>query len=79
MREDIKYCASCHNISDSWCAKFVLIKAGTTRLFIVEDIRDVMAMKIQVNLRVYHHVWGKISPIDGVGPSPLNITTLVEK
>jgi recombination protein RecR len=46
----------------------------------VEDIRDVMAIENTGQYRgVYHVLGGKISPIDGVGPSQLRIGTLVEK
>ena len=46
----------------------------------VEDIRDVMAIENTGQFKgVYHVLGGKISPIDGVGPSQLNIATLVEK
>jgi recombination protein RecR len=47
---------------------------------IVEDIRDVMAIENTGQFRgIYHVLGGKISPIDGVGPNQLNISTLVEK
>jgi recombination protein RecR len=47
---------------------------------VVEDIRDVMAIENTGQFKgVYHVLGGKISPIDGVGPSQLNIATLVEK
>ncbi|WP_091430790.1 recombination mediator RecR [Flavobacterium degerlachei] len=81
MREDIKYCENCHNISDSAVCE---ICANTNRnhqlVCVVEDIRDVMAIENTGQYRgVYHVLGGKISPIDGVGPSQLKISTLVEK
>ena len=81
MREDIKYCSSCHNISDSEICE---ICANPNRnhqiVCVVEDIRDVMAIENTGQFRgVYHVLGGKISPIDGVGPSQLKISTLVEK
>ncbi len=81
MREDIKYCSSCHNISDSEICE---ICANTNRnqqlVCVVEDIRDVMAIENTGQFRgIYHVLGGKISPIDGVGPSQLKIMTLVEK
>ena len=81
MREDIKYCASCHNISDSILCE---ICANTSRnhqiICVVEDIRDVMAIENTGQFRgIYHVLGGKISPIDGVGPSQLNIVSLVDK
>ena len=81
MRADIKYCDNCHNISDSTTCE---ICANTNRnhqiVCVVEDIRDVMAIENTGQFRgVYHVLGGKISPIDGVGPSQLKISTLVEK
>jgi recombination protein RecR len=81
MREDIKYCASCHNISDSTMCEICANQSRNHQIIcIVEDIRDVMAIENTGQFRgIYHVLGGKISPIDGVGPSQLNITTLVEK
>lgn len=81
MREEIQFCKKCHNISD---VEICEICANTARdqsiICVVEDIRDVMAIE-NTNLfkGTYHVLGGKISPMDGVGPSQLNITTLVEK
>lgn len=81
MREDIKFCQSCHNISD---VEICEICSNPNRdkglICVVEDIRDVMAIENTGQFRgIYHVLGGKISPIDGVGPSQLNIPTLVEK
>lgn len=81
MREEVKFCESCHNISD---AAICDICSNTKRdrqiICVVEDIRDVMAIENTGQFRgIYHVLGGKISPIDGVGPSQLNIHTLVEK
>ncbi|MBF7090666.1 recombination protein RecR [Flavobacterium sp. ALJ2] len=81
MRADIKFCESCHNISDIAVCE---ICANTSRnhqtICVVEDIRDVMAIENTGQYKgIYHVLGGKISPIEGVGPSQLNITTLVEK
>jgi len=81
MREDIKYCNSCHNISDSAMCEICANHSRNHQIIcIVEDIRDVMAIENTGQFRgIYHVLGGKISPIDGVGPSQLNINTLVEK
>lgn len=81
MREEIKFCENCHNISDT---KVCEICANSSRnkhiICVVEDIRDVMAIENTGQYKgVYHVLGGKISPIEGVGPSQLNITSLVEK
>lgn len=81
MREDIKYCTNCHNISDSEICEICANKSRNHQIVcVVEDIRDVMAIENTGQFRgVYHVLGGKISPIDGVGPSQLRISTLVEK
>ncbi|CAN1543893.1 RecR Recombinational DNA repair protein (RecF pathway) [Flavobacteriaceae bacterium] len=81
MREEIKYCNSCHNISDSETCEICANKNRNHQVIcIVEDIRDVMAIENTGQFRgIYHVLGGKISPIDGVGPSQLNISSLVEK
>ena len=81
MREEVKFCASCHNISD---VEICEICANTSRnrtiICVVEDIRDVMAIENTGQFKgIYHVLGGKISPIDGVGPSQLNIFSLIEK
>ncbi len=81
MRSEIKFCESCHNISDiDICEICSNTKRDHQLICIVEDIRDVMAIENTGQFRgIYHVLGGKISPIDGVGPSQLNITSLVEK
>ena len=81
MRQDIKYCGSCHNISDSILCEICANNNRNHQLIcVVEDIRDVMAIENTGQFRgIYHVLGGKISPIDGVGPSQLNINSLVEK
>ena len=81
MREEIKFCKSCHNISDvEICEICANVNRNHQIICVVEDIRDVMAIENTGQFRgIYHVLGGKISPIDGVGPSQLNIPTLVEK
>jgi len=81
MRTDIQFCNRCHNIADSGlCQICANTSRDTSIICVVEDIRDVMAIENTSLFKgVYHVLGGKISPIDGVGPSQLNIPTLVEK
>ena len=81
MRNDIKFCEKCHNISD---VKLCEICANPNRdesvICVVEDIRDVMAIENTSQYKgLYHVLGGKISPLDGVGPQDLTITSLVDK
>lgn len=81
MRTDIKFCSACHNISDhSVCEICANENRNHALICVVEDIRDVMAIENTGQFKgIYHVLGGKISPIDGVGPSQLNIISLVEK
>jgi len=81
MREEIKFCQSCHNISDVEICEICSNASRNHQIIcVVEDIRDVMAIENTGQFRgIYHVLGGKISPIDGVGPSQLNIPTLIEK
>lgn len=81
LRGSIRYCKSCHNISDN---EICDICANSSRnksiICVVEDIRDVMAIENTGQYRgIYHVLGGKISPIDGIGPGQLNIASLVKK
>ena len=81
MRESIRFCTSCHNISDTGMCEICANRSRNHQVIcVVEDIRDVMAIENTGQFRgIYHVLSGKISPIDGVGPGQLNITSLVQK
>lgn len=81
MREEIKFCKSCHNISDVEVCEICNNPSRNHKIIcVVEDVRDVMAIENTNQFKgIYHVLGGKISPIDGVGPSQLNIYSLVEK
>ena len=81
MRTEIKHCTSCHNISDVELCEICANTSRNERLIcVVEDIRDVMAIESTSQFKgLYHVLGGKISPIDGIGPSELNIDSLVAK
>jgi recombination protein RecR len=81
MRNDIKFCKSCNNISD---VELCEICSNPNRngeiVCVVEDIRDVMAIENTSSFKgLYHVLGGKISPMDGIGPNDLNIEPLVKK
>ena len=81
MRSEIKHCSNCHNISDVTLCEICSNTSRNDRIIcVVEDIRDVMAIESTSQFKgLYHVLGGKISPIDGVGPSELNIDSLVQK
>ena len=81
LRNSVKFCANCHNISDTdVCEICASPKRDRTLICIVEDIRDVMAIENTGQYRgLYHVLGGKISPMEGIGPQDLNISPLIEK
>ena len=81
MREQIKFCKNCHNISDvELCEICANPHRNAEMICVVEDIRDVMAIENTSSFRgLYHVLGGKISPMDGIGPHDLNINSLVDK
>tara|TARA_R110002051_G_scaffold9334_1_gene37096 strand:- start:1819 stop:2493 length:675 start_codon:yes stop_codon:yes gene_type:complete len=81
MREEIRFCNNCHNISDTpLCEICANPKRNAAIVCVVEDIRDVMAIENTSQYQGHYHVLGgKISPMDGIGPGELTIRSLVEK
>ncbi len=81
LRNEIRRCTSCHNISDTALCDICKHPGRDTSLIcVVEDIRDVMAIENTSQFKgVYHVLDGKISPMDGIGPHQLNIDSLVKK
>lgn len=81
MREEVQYCKRCANISDSDICN---ICAGSRRdqstICVVEDMRDVLAIENTSQYNgLYHVLGGRISPVDGIGPSELTIDLLINR
>ena len=81
LRSTVKFCAQCHNISDvELCEICTNPKRDESLVCVVEDIRDVMAIENTGQFNgLYHVLGGKISPMEGVGPQELTISSLVTK
>ena len=81
MREEVKFCKNCHNISDiEVCEICSNSSRNHSVICVVEDIRDVMALENTQQYRgLYHVLGGIISPMDGIGPSDLEIDSLVNR
>ncbi|MFN4892873.1 MAG: recombination mediator RecR [Bacteroidota bacterium] len=81
MRNEIKFCRCCHNISDgdvcSFCSNSM---RKQTCICVVESIRDVIAIESTSQFNgTYHVLGGLISPLDGIGPDQLQIESLLER
>ncbi|HKG08375.1 MAG TPA: recombination mediator RecR [Pedobacter sp.] len=81
LRNEIKHCSVCHNISDQQvCEICSAAKRDKEVICVVEDTRDVMAVEnTSQYFGVYHVLGGLISPMDGIGPSDLFIDSLVQR
>lgn len=81
MRTEIQFCQRCHNVAD---ADICSICSNSSRkqdvICVVENIRDVIALESTQQFNgTYHVLGGVISPLDGIGPSQLNIETLANR
>lgn len=81
LSSEVKHCQVCHNISDTEvCPICSNPKRDATMVCVVENIQDVMAVEnTQQFSGLYHVLGGSISPMDGIGPSDLEIDSLVER
>lgn len=81
LSNEVKYCKVCHNISDTdVCSICDNPKRDASTVCVVENIQDVMAIENTQTYRgLYHVLGGVISPMDGIGPSDLEIASLVER
>lgn len=81
MRHEVKYCRVCHNISDTeLCPICADHRRDTTTICVVENVQDVMAVEnTQQYHGLYHVLGGIISPMDGIGPSDIEVDSLVRR
>ena len=81
LRQEVKFCHVCHNISDAdVCEICANPRRDHSIVCVVENIQDVMAIEATQQYRgTYHVLGGVISPMDGIGPSDLQIQSLVER
>jgi recombination protein RecR len=81
LKEEARFCQRCYNLSDELLCR---ICSNPTRkqgiVCVVEDIRDVLAIEGTHQYQgLYHVLGGRISPMDGVGPSDLNLESLLNR
>jgi recombination protein RecR len=81
MKQEVKFCRVCHNISDQdVCPICSDQRRDSSTICVVENIQDVMAVEnTQQFTGLYHVLGGLISPMDGIGPSDLEIDSLVAR
>ena len=81
LRSQIKFCKTCHTISDDdECVICRNPRRDHSIVCVVEDSKDVMAIENTSQYTgVYHVLGGIISPIQGVGPAELNMESLLNR
>ena len=81
LRQGVKYCKVCHNLCDSdLCEICSATGRDKSLICVVENVQDVMAIENTHQYNgVYHVLGGIISPMEGIGPSDLEIASLVER
>lgn len=81
LRENVKYCKVCRNISDTDICNICSDPSRDSSLIcVVENIKDVMAIENTSQYKgLYHVIGGIISPIDGIGPKDLEIDSLIDR
>lgn len=81
MRNNVRYCSRCHNISESEvCDICTDPKRDTKTLCVVESVKDVLTIEATHEFRgLYHVLGGVISPLDGISPSDLEIDSLIQR
>ena len=81
LKHEVRHCRICHNISDSdVCPICSDQHRDSTTICVVENIQDVMAIEnTQQYHGLYHVLGGIISPIDGIGPSDIEVESLVKR
>ncbi len=81
LKDHVLYCKCCHNISDTEvCSICSDNSRDKTTICVVENIRDVMSIENTQQFRgLYHVLGGVISPMEGIGPSDLELNSLEER
>ena len=81
MRREVKYCRVCHNISDTdVCPICSDSRRDASTICVVENVQDVLAIENTQQFHgLYHVLGGIISPMDGIGPSDIEIDSLVQR
>ena len=81
LKQEVRYCHTCHNISDSdTCPICADQRRDSSLVCVVENIQDVMAIEnTQQYHGLYHVLGGIISPMDGIGPSDIEIDSLIHR
>ena len=81
LRSGVNYCRVCHNICDEEICKICNdLSRDTSLICVVENIKEVMAIENTGQFHgLYHVLGGIISPMEGIGPNDLQISSLIQR
>lgn len=81
VREKVRPCGRCGNLSEQDpCAICNSARRDVSLVCVVEEASDIMAIERTGEYRgLYHVLGGRLSPLDGIGPSELNVKPLLER
>lgn len=81
VRESIKQCKRCHFMAEAdLCAICANEQRNQTQICVVENNADLMAIeKTKTYQGTYHVLEGVFAPLDGVGPSDINIGSMMNR
>jgi len=81
VREKVRPCARCGNLTDhDPCAICQSTRRDASIVCVVEEASDIMAIERTGEYRgMYHVLGGRLSPLDGIGPSELNVRPLLDR
>ena len=81
MRRNIRYCKTCHNISEKETCEICADRSrDATIICVVENVKDLLTIEsTREHKGLYHVLGGLISPLDGVSPSDLEIQSLIDR
>ena len=81
LKQEVKYCKVCHTISDQDICSICQSHSRDKHIVcVVENVQDVMSIENTGQYNgLYHVLGGIISPMDGVGPSDIEIDSLIKR
>ena len=81
VREKVRPCDTCGNLTEaSPCAICANPRRDAAVVCVVEEASDIMAIERTGEYRgMYHVLGGRLSPLDGIGPSELNVEPLIRR
>lgn len=81
LRRNIRYCNTCHNISETETCEICSDRTRDSSIIcVVENVKDLLTIEsTHEHSGLYHVLGGLISPLEGISPSDLEINSLIER